>query len=134
MTTNERFNTDSNGLAKSDYAIEMDRLPPAWFDVPGEVHALLAQAGELQRKLAKLYAKQLLPTFSSGNDGDNEIEHLTNEIMGLFVDLKTILSKFSRSLKVRSHSKTEYVIGQNILKGLAATVQARSGDFRRSQS
>jgi syntaxin 16 len=75
---------DSLIQSRSDAAIEMDILPPAWTDTTQLVDDVLQNIARWSTTLDKLHAVHVLPGFSDKSHEEGEIERLTACITAVF--------------------------------------------------
>jgi syntaxin 16 len=66
-------------------AIEMDKLPPVWFDTPLQVNDILTRVAQQRTVLDKLCSKHLLPGFDDRSAEERQIQQLTANITQVYL-------------------------------------------------
>lgn len=124
-----------------DAVIEMDLLPPRWFDIQDEVTELLETISKKSADLERLHQKHVLPGFDDEEVKAREertIERMTQEITRGFHDCQSSIQRIETMVRDAKRqgavAQADETMARNIQINLASRVQEVSASFRKKQS
>ena len=127
--------TEGNSLIKDtdvrDWATVKQALPPTWVDAVEDVKRDIIHIEDKMETLTRLHTKRLMVRFDgTETEEEEEIQQEEMKITTTFRHAEKILKTLARSNR---EGQADFVIRQNVQRGLATKLQNVSLELKRSQ-